>query len=80
MSIGRDLQIALFDIALQLIQPRHPSMRLPRWDSAVKDIVHLLERFSLCLRRCEEHLSHISIWDILTPYAVKRGNVDYLHG
>lgn len=55
-SGGRDLELALFDVALDLVEARAADLRLPRGDAAVEDVVHFLEGFALGFGGSEEHL------------------------
>lgn len=51
-----DLDITSLDIALKLIKTRLDLASLPWRNAAVEHSVHLLERLSLGLRCCQEHV------------------------
>lgn len=57
MCTGGDLQLALLDISLELVEAGGAGLGLPGWDAAVEDVVHLLEGLALGLGSGEEHLS-----------------------
>jgi hypothetical protein len=52
-----DFDITSLDVALKLIKTRLDLASLPWRNAAVEHSVHLLERLSLGLRCCEEHVN-----------------------
>lgn len=54
--LSTNLDIALLDIALQLLEARLDFPSLPSGDARVENVVHFLEGFALGFRGGEEHV------------------------